>query len=61
MNIKSYPLKPGQWYTDKTEKKYVVWHGTRGRTSHTPASGKPGRCTSSVDGWNNDELHVGAP
>ncbi len=61
MNIKSFPLAAGQWYTEKTAKKFVVWHGTAGRTRHTPASGRPGIATTSIDGWNRDELHVGAP
>lgn len=61
MNIKSYPLKRGQWFEEATEKKYVVWHGTAGRTLHTPSSGRPGRATTSVDGWNLDALRVGAP
>lgn len=43
MNIKSYPLKRGQWFEEATEKQYVVWHGTAGRTLHTPSSGRPGR------------------
>ncbi len=61
MNIKSYPLKRGQWFEEATEKKYVVWHGTAGRTLHTPSSGRPGRATTSIDGWNLDALRVGAP
>lgn len=47
MNIKSYPLKRGQWFEEATEKKYVVWHGTAGRTLHTPSSGRPGRANTS--------------
>ena len=53
MNIKNYPLKRGQWFEEATEKKYVVWHGTAGRTLHTPSSGRPGRpgrATTSIDG-----------
>ena len=50
MNIKSYPLKRGQWFEEATERKYVVWHGTAGRTLHTPSSGRPGRATTSIDG-----------
>ena len=61
MKITSYPLQKGQWYKEKTEKKWVVWHGTSGRTSMTPANGKPGKATTSIDSWNNDQLHVGAP
>jgi hypothetical protein len=61
MNIKSYPLKRGQWFEEVTEKKYVVWNGTAGRTLHTPSSGRPGRATTSIDGWNLDALRVGAP
>jgi hypothetical protein len=61
MNIKNYPLKRGQWFEEATEKKYVVWHGTAGRTLHTPSSGRPGRATTSIDGWNLDALRVGAP
>jgi hypothetical protein len=40
---------------------HVVWHGTAGRTLHTPSSGRPGRATTSIDGWNLDALRVGAP
>ena len=61
MNIKSYPLKPGQWFEEKTKKRHVVWHGTGGRTRDTPSSGRPGRATTSIDGWNQDALRVGAP
>lgn len=61
MKIRSYPLNSGQWYQEKTDKKWVVWHGTSGRTRNTPSNGKYGQATSSVDGWNSEELHVGAP
>src|SRR5207253_7909734 len=56
-----YPLSPGQWYSEPQEKKYIIWHGTQGRTACTPANGRPGLATSSIDGWNTDELHVGTP
>lgn len=61
MNITDYPLKRGQWYEEKTKKEYVVWHGTLGRTRCTPASGRPGRATSSIDAWNLDANRIGAP
>lgn len=61
MNIKPYPLKRGQWFGDLTDKKFVVWHGTAGRTMHTPVSGRPGKATTSIDGWNNNADRVGAP
>lgn len=61
MNIKPYPLKRGQWFPQLTTKKYVVWHGTAGRTHHSPPSGRPGRATTSIDGWNLNEDRVGAP
>jgi len=61
MNVKSYPLKHGQWFRERTHKKYVVWHGTAGRTRHSPAFGRPGRATTSIDAWNRDEQHIGAP
>lgn len=61
MDIREYPIKQGQWYREKTKKKWIVWHGTSGRTANTPSNGKPGQATSSIDGWNNDEFHVGAP
>ena len=61
MNIKPYPLKRGQWFPDMTTKKFVVWHGTAGRTSHTPVFGKPGKATTSIDGWNLSAERVGAP
>lgn len=59
MNIKSYPLKRGQWLEEATPKNYVVWHGTAGRTLHTRL-GHPGRATPSIDGWNLGALRVGA-
>ncbi|PYQ25508.1 MAG: hypothetical protein DMF56_27225 [Acidobacteria bacterium] len=61
MNIKPYPLKRGQWFPNMTEKKFVVWHGTAGRTSHTPISGGPAKATTSIDGWNTASDRVGAP
>ena len=61
MNIKSYPLQRGQWYPDKVQKQYVVWHGTAGRTRYTPVNSRPGRATTSIDGWNLDPTRVGAP
>jgi hypothetical protein len=61
MNIKEYPLKRGQWYEVATAKKFVIWHGTEGRTRNTPSSGQPGRATTSIDAWNLDALRVGAP
>jgi hypothetical protein len=61
MNIIDYPLDAGQYFPAKTRKRYVVWHGTAGRTASTPANGKPGKATTSIDGWNRDALHVGAP
>ena len=56
-----YPLSLGQWYAEPQQKKYIIWHGTQGRTACTPANGRPGLATSSIDGWNADELHVGTP
>jgi hypothetical protein len=50
MNITDYPLKRGQWYEAATAKRFVVWHGTEGRTRNTPVSGMPGRATTSIDG-----------
>ena len=61
MNITRYPLKNGQCFPRVTQKKYVVWHGTGGRTRDTPVSGRPGRATTSIDGWNRDAQRVGAP
>lgn len=61
MKIKSYPLKAGKWYPQKVEKKWVVWHGTAGRTANTPADGKPGLATTSIDAWNSTTEHIGAP
>ncbi|HYK05961.1 MAG TPA: N-acetylmuramoyl-L-alanine amidase [Thermoanaerobaculia bacterium] len=61
MKTKSYPLKNGQWFPELTEKKYVVWHGTAGRTRHTPVSGRPGHATTSIDAWNLNADRVGAP
>ncbi|HJQ38511.1 MAG TPA: N-acetylmuramoyl-L-alanine amidase [Thermoanaerobaculia bacterium] len=61
MNIKPYPLHPGQWFPNMMEKKFVVWHGTAGRTRHTPVSGRPGKATTSIEGWNLSAGRVGAP
>ena len=58
MNIKNYPLKAGQWVAVATPKKYVVWHGTTGRTAATPSNGQPGKATSTIDDWNSDERQV---
>jgi hypothetical protein len=38
-----------------------MWHGTAGRTMHTRVSGRPGKATTSIDGWNLAADHVGAP
>ena len=61
MNIKNYPIKRGHWFQDRTRKKYVVWHGTGGRTSHTSCCGREGRATSWVDQWRLHGDHIGAP
>ena len=61
MNITPYPLKRSQWFPNVTPKKYIVWHGTGGRTRNTPVSGNPGKATTSIDGWNLDARRVGAP
>ncbi|HEY0143192.1 MAG TPA: N-acetylmuramoyl-L-alanine amidase [Thermoanaerobaculia bacterium] len=61
MKITDYPLEAGQFFPTRTTKRYVVWHGTAGRTESTPVNGKPGKATTSIDGWNRDALHVGAP
>jgi N-acetylmuramoyl-L-alanine amidase len=61
MNIQKYPLSRKQYFADVTPKKYVVWHGTAGRTRNTPANGKPGVATTSIDAWKRDEQRVGAP
>ena len=61
MNIIRYALKPKQLFYEQTTKQYVVWHGTAGRTSHTPVFGRPGLATTSIDGWNRNSELVGAP
>ena len=61
MNIINYPLQRGQWIDQPAKKQFVVWHGTEGRTRYTPHSGRPGRATSSIDGWNIDGNRIGAP
>lgn len=61
MNVQQYPLNKGQYFPDLTAKKFVVWHGTAGRTMHTPVSGRPGKATTSIDGWNLSADRVGAP
>lgn len=61
MNIKDYPLNPGQWFAAPQRKTHIVWHGTSGRTAKTPFHGEPGRATSSIDGWNGNPDHVGTP
>jgi len=61
MKIVDYPLSSGQWFAQKQLKKYIIWHGTQGRTAYTPSNGRPGEATSSIDGWNADEKHIGTP
>jgi hypothetical protein len=61
MNIQPYSLKRGQFFPETTAKKYVVWHGTAGRTTHTPVSGRPAKATTSIEGWNRNADRVGAP
>jgi hypothetical protein len=61
MKIVDYPLSSGQWFAQKQLKKYIIWHGTQGRTAYTPSNGRPGEATSSIDGWNADEQHIGTP
>ncbi len=61
MKIEKYPLRYGQWHAQVTRKRYVVWHGTGGRTRNTPVLDRPGRATTSVDAWNRDAQRVGAP
>ena len=61
MIIRNYPLTSGQWVATSTPKKYVVWHGTTGRTSATPINGIPGKATSTIDWWNTDPKRIGAP
>jgi hypothetical protein len=61
LNIRDYPLKENQYVRMPSVKTHVVWHGTMGRTRHTPYNGTPGKATSSIDGWNTDQLgRVGA-
>lgn len=60
MKIVDYPLREGQYFPGHTRKRYIVWHGTAGRTAATPANGRPGKATTSIDGWNRDPAHVGA-
>ncbi|HXM26983.1 MAG TPA: peptidoglycan-binding domain-containing protein [Chthoniobacterales bacterium] len=59
--IIDYPLKSGNWFEGPQTKKYVLWHCTQGRSSATPVNGKPGEATSSIDGWNDAEKHIGTP
>ncbi len=54
MDIKQYPLKDDQYVKRSSKKTHVVWHGTMGRTIHTPHKGKPGQATTSIDSWNTD-------
>lgn len=61
LKILNYPLNEGEYVKSVTKKTHIVWHGTMGRTRHTPFNGIPGRATSSIDGWNTDKLgRVGA-
>jgi hypothetical protein len=61
MKIIDYPLNRGQWYELPTPKRWVVWHGTEGRTRYTPPSGTPAKATSSIDAWNLTAKRAGAP
>jgi hypothetical protein len=61
MNFNPYPIHRDQWCHEPTKKQFVVWHGTGGRTRDTPASGRPGRATTSIDAWSANAARVGAP
>jgi len=61
MKIVDYPLSSGRWFAQKQLKKYIIWHGTQGRTAYTPSNGRPGEATSSIDGWNAAKKHIGTP
>jgi N-acetylmuramoyl-L-alanine amidase/Putative peptidoglycan binding domain len=61
MKIVDYPLSSGRWYAQKQLKKYIIWHGTQGRTAYTPSNRRPGEATSSIDGWNAAKKHIGTP
>lgn len=61
MNIQSHPLPPGHSFGKKMPKKYVVWHGTGGRTSHTPLFGQPRKATATIDVWRRNADQRGAP
>ncbi len=61
MKIVDYPLSSGRWFAQKQLKKYIIWHGTQGRTACTPSNGRPGEATSSIDGWNAAKKHIGTP
>ncbi|HEX6160763.1 MAG TPA: N-acetylmuramoyl-L-alanine amidase, partial [Thermoanaerobaculia bacterium] len=61
MRIIDRLLAKGEYFANRTRKRYVVWHGTAGRTAQTPYNGRPGQAISSIDGWNRDGSHVGAP
>ena len=61
INYIDYPLNPGQFVNQASQKTHVVWHGTQGRTVYTPSNGNPGQATTSIDWWNNDSQgRVGA-
>jgi hypothetical protein len=62
MNITdSHPLKTGEWHAERQEKRWIVWHGTQGRTAMTPFNGRPGDATSSIAHWNNTPGQIGTP
>ncbi len=46
MNVINYPLDDTHWFAEIFPKKYIVWHGTEGRTAFSD-----GKATSSIDHW----------
>lgn len=61
MKIIHYPLQTKQWIATETKKKYVIWHGSFGRTKYTPYGKESGRATSTIDNWNHNSEKFGAP
>lgn len=59
MNIIEYPLDQKHWFQEVYEKRFIVWHGTEGRTSFSN-----GVATSSIEYWaerKNGKGTVAAP
>jgi hypothetical protein len=61
MKLVNFPLAPKKWIATETPKKYVIWHGSFGRTIHTPYGKVDGRAIDTIHSWNSSDEKYGAP